>query len=252
MSESKPYPVNTTSIADPRWKDLYQIGGICAILMAVITVLGFVIYFIWPFQPGLNSPADIFSTIQTNAFAGLMSLDFIMVVVTFISIPFFIALYVSTKQANESYALIALVFGLISCILIFIMRPIAEMFSLSNQYAAATTDVARNQYLAAGQALSALFNGTGWILYFLTYTVEYLITSLLMLRINAFSKTAAYLGIILSIGVLSPLAVIIPSLASIFTILNLAATLIWTLWLVLVARTLFRLAKNASTASQTA
>lgn len=239
-------------IQESRWKDLYRIGGICGILMSVITVLGFIIYFIWPYQPGLKSPTDIFSTIQTNAFAGLMSLDFIMVVVTFITIPFFLALYVSTKQANESYALIALVFGLISCVLVFIMRPIAEMFSLSNQYAAATTEIARNQYLAAGQALSALFNGTLWILYFLTYTVEYLITSLLMLRINAFNKITAYLGIFLSIGVLSPLAVIIPNLASIFTILNLVTTLIWTIWLVLVARTLFRLAKNASTASQTA
>jgi hypothetical protein len=239
-------------IRESRWNDLYNVGGICGILMSVITLLGFVIYFIWPFQPGLKPPADIFSTIQTNAFTGLMSLDFIMVVVTFITIPFFLALYVSTKQANESYALIALVFGLISCLLVFIMRPIAEMFSLSNQYAAATTEIARNQYLAAGQALSALFNGTLWILYFLTYTVEYLITSLLMLRINAFSKITAYLGIFLSIGVLSPLAVIIPNLASIFTILNLVTTSIWTIWLVLVARTLFRLAKNASTALQTA
>jgi hypothetical protein len=252
MSGSKPKPISAITMVDPHWKDLYRIGGICGILMSVITVLGFVFYFIWPYQPGLTSPADIFSTIQTNAFAGLMSLDFIMVVVTFITIPFFLALYVSTKQANESYALIALVFGLISCILVFMMRPIAEFFSLSNQYAAATTEIARNQYLAAGQALSALFNGTLWILYFLSYTIEYLITSLLMLRINAFSKTAAYLGIFLSIGVLSPLAVIIPNLASIFTILNLVTTLIWTIWLVLVARTLFRLAKNASTASQTA
>lgn len=235
-----------------RWKDLYIIGGICGILISVITILGIVIYFIWPFQPGLRSPAEIFSTIHTNPFSGLMSLDFVMVVVSFITIPFFLALYVSTKQANESYALIALVFGLISCVLIFVCRPIAEMFSLSNQYATATTEIARNQYLAAGQTFSTLFNGTPWILYFLSYNVEYLITSLLMLRVKEFSKITAYSGIFLSIGVLSPLAVIIPNLASVFTLLNLVTTSIWTIWLVLVARTLFRLAKNASTASQTA
>jgi hypothetical protein len=238
--------IGTKTIVDPRWKDLYKIGGICAIIMAALTVLSIVIYFIWPYKPGISSPAEIFSTIQSNAFTGLMSLDFFMVVITFISIPFFIAIYVATKQANESFALIALVFGLISCVLNFIMRPIAEMFALSNLYTVATTEDAKSQYLAAGQTLSSLFNGTLWILYFLTYTIEYLITSLLMLRIKAFSKIAAYMGIILSIGVLSPLAVIIPKFASILTILNLVCTLIWTPWLILVARTLLQFAKKVS------
>lgn len=233
-----------TNIVDPRWKDLYIVGGVCGILMSALTVLAIVIYFIWPYQPGLTSPADIFSTIQNNTFNGLMSLDFLMVIITFITIPFFLALYVATKQANESYALIALVFGLISCILAFVMRPIAEMFYLSSQYAAATTDVARNQYLAAGEALSALFNGTLWILYFFTYTVEYLTSSLLMLRTKAFSKTTAYLGIFLNIGLLSVLAVIIPNFASFFTIINLVTTFTWTIWLVLVARTFFQLARH--------
>ena len=188
-----------TDKSSSRWKDLYIVGGICGILMSVLTVLAIVIYFIWPYQPGLTSPADIFATIQNSKFNGLMSLDFFMFVITFITIPFFLALYVSTKQANESYALIALVFGLISCVLAFIMRPIAEMFYLSGQYTAATTDVARSQYLAAGEALSALFNGTIWILYFITFSVELLISSLLMLRIKAFSKTTAYLGILINV-----------------------------------------------------
>ena len=126
-----------------------------------------------------------------------------MVIATFILIPFFLAVYFSTKQANESYALIALVFGLISCILAFFMRPITEMFYLSSQYAAATTEAARNQYLAAGEALSALFNGTSWILYMITFEVELLISSLLMLKIKAFGKVTAWLGIIVSLGVIS-------------------------------------------------
>jgi len=229
----------------PQWKDLYRVGGVCGILMAALTVLAVVIYFIWPCQPGLTSPADIFSTIQNNPFDGLMSLDFFMVIVTLPTIPFFLALYISTRQANESYALIALVFGLISCVLNFTMRPIAEMFYLSGQYAAATTDLARTQYLAAGEALSALFNGTMWILYFLTYTVQYLISALLMLRIKAFSKITAYLGIVLNIGVFSVLAVI-PEFAPIYTILNLVTTSIWPIWLVLVARTFFQLARSSA------
>ena len=162
---------------------------------------------------------------------------------TIITIPFFLALYVALKKVNKSYALIALVFGLISCIVIIPARPIAEMFYLSNQYFAATTDVAKNQYLAAGEALSSLFNGTAWIIYFLTFGVDLIISSFLMLRTKMFSKTTAYMGIFLNIGLLSIFAGI-PSFTQIATLLNLVTTIVGAIWNILVARTLFQLAKQ--------
>ena len=226
-----------------RWADLYKVGGICGVLMSVLTILAIVIYFIWPYKPGLASAADIFATIQNNKLNGLMSLDFFMVVITVITIPFFLALYVALKEVNESYALIALVFGLVSCIVIIPARPIAEMFYLSNQYAAATTDAARSQYLSAGEALSALFNGTAWMIYFITFGIDALISSLLMLQTQAFGKTTAYLGIFMNIGVLSIFA-FIPSLLVITTVLNLVTTVIGMIWNVLVARTFFQLARR--------
>lgn len=175
-----------------------------------------------------------------------MSLDFMMVISTFILIPFFLAVYISTKQVNESYALIALVFGLISCILAFFIRPITEMIYLSGQYTSAATDALRNQYLAAGKALSTLFNGTSWILYMITFGVELLISSLLMLKIKVFGQATAWLGIIISIGMFSVFAVIIPETAKVTTMLNLVCTLVWTVWNVLVARGLFKLARVVS------
>ena len=131
--------ISDPEIVDPRWKDLYQVGGICGILIPILTILAIAIYFIWPYQPGLTSTAEIFETIQTNKLNGLMSLDFFMVVITLINIPFFLALYVALKRVNESFALLALIFGLFACVVIIPARPIAEMFTLSGQYAAATT-----------------------------------------------------------------------------------------------------------------
>jgi Domain of unknown function (DUF4386) len=247
ISEIKHKQVKDVGIPDPRWKDLYKIGGICGVLMSVLTILAIVIYFIWPYKPGLASAIDIFTTIQNNKLNGLMSLDFFMVVITVITVPFFLALYFATKKVNESYALIALVFGLISCVLGLTMRPIAEMFYLSGQYATATTDAARSQYLAAGEALSALFNGTIWMLYFLTFGVDLLISSLLMLRTKIFSRTTAYLGIFLNIGLLSIFA-FIPGFALYATIINLVTTIVGAIWNVLVARTFFQLAGSKSSA----
>jgi hypothetical protein len=243
MPGTKQNEVMDIEIPDPRWKDLDKIGGVCDVLMSVLTILAIVIYFIWPNKPGLTSPIDIFTTIQNDKLAGLMSLDFFMVVITVITIPFFLALYVALKQVNESYALIAVVFGMISCLLVFTARPIAEMFYLSGQYAAATTDAARSQLLAAGEALSALFNGTAWILYFITFGVDALISSLLMLRTKIFSRTTAYLGIFMNIGLL-PIFAVIPGFAPVATIINLVTTIAGTLWNVLVARSFFQLGRQ--------
>ncbi|MBI5564114.1 MAG: hypothetical protein HY870_04400 [Chloroflexi bacterium] len=130
MSKSKQTQLADAEIADPRWRELYIIGGVCGVLMSVLTILAIFIYFIWPYKPGLASPLDIFTTIHNDALAGLMSLDFFMVVIAVITIPFFLALYVALKAVNEAYALIAVVSGMISCLLIFTARPIAEMFNL--------------------------------------------------------------------------------------------------------------------------
>lgn len=229
-----------------RWKDLYIVGGICGIGVSVLTVAAAIIYFIWPYQPGISSVSTIYETIRTDPFNGLMSLDFMMVVATFFIIPFFIAIYAATRNTNESYALIALVFGLISCVLIFVARPITEMFLLSEQYATATTDVLRNHYIAAGEALTKIFHGTVWHLYYLTFFIELLISSILMLKTKPFTKFTAYLGIAVNIGIIQVFVFIIPQIADIVTLTNLICTIIWTIWNVLVAKALFQLARSAS------
>jgi hypothetical protein len=223
---------------DPRWKYLYRIGGYTSFLVAALTVIAIAIYFVWPYKPGIASVTDIFATIQTNPFAALMSLDLFDVIIMIITIPLVLAMYVTMKQANESFALIAAVFGLISCVMILTARPIGEMFSLSNQYAAATTDAARLQYLAAGEALSAVFSGTTWMLYIFAFGVWELITSLQMLRSHFFGKKTGYLGLILLLG----LGFFIPVIG---TALLLVTSLVSTAWFILLSHRFFQLDHSA-------
>jgi len=79
---------------------------------------------------------------------------------------------------NPSYALVALVVGLIGLVLLIPARPIVELFALSRQYAAATTDAARSQVLAASDALLALFGGTNWFMNTLLGALSLLTNSL--------------------------------------------------------------------------
>jgi hypothetical protein len=224
---------------NPSWKELYKIGAIAAILSEIVIFIGIVAYFIYPYAPGNQSTESIFLLLQENKLGGLISLDFHLVLGNLFGIILFLALYVSLKKVNPSYALIALVVGLVADILIIPARPISELFSLSGLFAAATTEVAKSQYLAAGEALLALFNGTSWFLNTLLGGFSLLISSLLMLRGNVFSKSTAYVGIVTNAAVC---LFFVPWVGTLFLFLSLPGYMIWYFQL---ARRFLKLAQSS-------
>lgn len=209
---------------DPRWKELYKIGAIAAILSEIVLIIGIVAFFIYPFAPGNQSTESIFLLLQNDQLGGLLSLDFHLVLGNLFGILLFLALYVSLRHVNESYALIALVLGLVADFLIFPARPISELFSISGLYASATTEIAKSQYLAAGEALLSLFNGTSWFLNTLLGGFSLLVSSLLMLRGNVFSKSTAIVGIITNAAVC---LFFIPTIGTYLLLLSLPGYMIW-------------------------
>lgn len=158
-----------------------------------------------------------------------------MVLLMPVSIPLLLAMYVALKEVNESYALIALVLGLMGNTIIFAGRPLAEMSYLSDQYAAATSELARGHYLAAGEALHTLFNGTAWMASMVLVGISGVIDSLLMLRSKVFTKATAWAGLLVTS---SGLGFFIPVIGP---LLSLAATIGGVVWYGLMARAFFRL-----------
>jgi len=185
-----------------RWKGLLTVGGIACIVGELVILFGIVAYFIWPYMPGYTTTEQIFAFIQADPLGGLVALDFFLLIGNLVSIPIFLALYISLRRINESYALIAVVLGLLAMILIVPARPIAEMVSLSHAYSSAASETARSQALAAGEALLALFNGTGWMVNTVFGGISLLISSILMLKSRVFGKAAAWVGILTNAAVL--------------------------------------------------
>jgi len=140
MSELDLDQPNNNKVADPQWKELYRIGGIAAVVTVILILLAIITYPIWPYLPGTTATENIFAAIQANRLGGLISLDFILLINNLIGVLLFLAMYVSLKQVNESYALIALVLGLFGAVLIVPARPIFELLSLSDLYATAIID----------------------------------------------------------------------------------------------------------------
>ena len=169
---------------------------------------------------------------------GLIALDVLTVPIVLLNVLPLLALYAALKRVNESYALIALVLGLIAVPMLLTARPVIEMVMLSDKYAAATALAARSQYLAAGDALLEHFSGTAWLVETICLMVSGLISSLLMLRSPVFGKTTAYVGIATS---LIGFGFVIPVIGNLLFLVNTILSIVFS---ILVARGLFRLVRQ--------
>lgn len=230
--------VTDIETADLRWKSLYKVGGVAALTMLVIMIAQIIIFIVWP------PPSTIegyFTLFQNNWLLGLLSLDLLYIVNIVPLILIFLALYAALKRVNESIVAIGLTFGLVGIAAYFASNTTFEMLSLSNQYAAATTDAQRAMFLAAGQTMLETYKGTAFNVYYVLNAVALLIFFTVMLRSNIFSKATAYVGIVA--GVL----MIVPSTAGTIGLYFALASLVpWAIWLILFARRLFQLGQGVS------
>ena len=226
------------SVIDSRWKGLYKIAGVAAIISELVILLGIVTYFIYPYTPGKDSTESILQLLQTDPLGGLISLDIFLFVGNLFSIALFLVLYVSLRQVDESIALVALVVGLIGAALLIPARPILELFHLSDAYAVAATELEQNQILSVGTTLLAQFDGIGWFMNTLLGGLSLLASSFLMLRSNLFSKATALVGIVTNLILC---LFVIPSISTIMLFICLPG---YMTWYFLLARRFFQLGSN--------
>lgn len=220
---------------DSRWMDLYRIGSIGCLLVAFLVLVAIVAYFIWPYTAMDESAKQIFQLLNDDLLGGLISLDMIMLFIMLINIIPILAIYASIRQANESYALIALVLQLIGVAAVIAARPLVEMSVLSDAYAQATTETERGYFLAAGEAFRTVFDGTAWAVQTTLFMIAGFINSTLFLKSTIYSRLTAWIGIVMS---LLGLFFFLPHVGLIFLFLNTVLTIPFYL---LVARSLYRL-----------
>ena len=238
MSKSKQTQPADTEIVDERWRDLYRIGGIASLLVAASITFAVLAYFIWPYTPGVVTTENILATLHTDRLGGLIALDVLTVPIVLLNVLPLLALYAALKRVNESYALIALVLGLIALPMLLAARPVTEMVMISEKYATATTEVLRSQYLAAGDALLEHFSGTAWLIESFCLILSGLVFAMLMLRSSVFGKTTAYVGIATS---LIGFGFIIPVIGPLLFFVNTILSIVFS---ILMARGLFRLGRQ--------
>jgi hypothetical protein len=238
---SASYPRQEESKAgdtDADWQPLYRVGAGAALTVLVFIPIQMLVFFVWP------PPSTVigwFTLFQENAFVGLLDMDLLLIVDYGLMALVFLALYAALRRASQSLMAIALTLELVAIAIYFASTAAFEMLSLSNQYAAATTDTARSLFLAAGQAMLATWQGTAFDVSYVLSSVALLIGSVVMLRNDIFSKATAYVGILMSVMMFLP-----PTVGLIGIILSLLSLVPTMVWLILIARRFFQLGQGLS------
>ncbi len=192
-------------------------------------------------SPPPSTVVNWFALFQRNPLLGLLAMDLLLIVDYALLGLVFLALWAALRRASPSFTAIALTLELVAVATYFSSTAAFEMLSLSHQHTAATTDAERAMFLAAGQAMLAIWQGTAFDVSYILSGIALLMISVVMLHSRMFSKVTA------SAGIVGRAAALVPSAAgTVGLILSLISLVPLVLWLILVARTLFHLAQGGS------
>lgn len=228
---------------DSKWRSLYKVGGISAILAAVLLLMEIIVFMIWP-QPA--TVLDYFTLLQINKIIGLMDFYLLEFIAYILFIPMFLAIYIALRRFNESYTIIAISLAILGIAIFLATNNSFSMLSLSNQYTAATAEAQKLIVLAAGQTMlintgQRVFGGfnTGFML----ISIAGIIVSVVMLRSNNFGRNTAYVGILAFAISLAEYVrlIIIPSELTLLLIIAILSGILLMIWLIMVGRNLIKL-----------
>jgi hypothetical protein len=179
---------------DSSWKSLYKIGGVAALIAAVLFLSDIFVLTIGGAAP--DSAEAWFTLLQDNRVAGLIQLFFSDLVGVALLVPVVLALYIALRRTHAAYALLTTVLAFIGIALVFATNGNYSLIYLSDQYATASTALQKSQLLTAAESMLA--NGmwsTGALMASFLIEGALVLISVLMLRGSFFSKGIAYVGI---------------------------------------------------------
>ena len=228
---------------DPDGKWLYRVGGMAGLVFGIAYIVIIALYVPLGAKP---SGAEAWLSHMAGNQMTWWAILGLSVLTDFLLVPVAMALYLVLKGINRNVMLLAT-----ACVGLFIILDLAltwtnyaALITLSADYASAVNDAQRTMlvttatYPATVLELNLLF-----VYNTLTLSVGILLTGFVMLK-GVFSKGTAYLGLVT--GALGIIAVVGPSFVSALSATIIIASLLTTVWALLVGYGLYRLSRQCS------
>lgn len=211
-----------------------------------------------PVQPGHPRPgrrpwgqpttaAEAFELLQQHRIVGLLRLDVPTVLALPLDYLVFLGLYAALEHRDPAYTTIATVLAFAGVTLVLSTPMGLSMLPLSERYAQASSEDARRQLLNAGEAILAtdMWHSTSAFVGAILLQSAAVLTSVVMLRTRAFSRSTGWVGVVthgldLIHVAVAPFA---PWAGAVFMMV---AGPLYLIWFPLVARRLHELASTPS------
>ena len=231
---------------DSGWSGLCRAAGLAAVLL-ILYSLATMIQLVTLGGPPATA-GEAFKLLADNPLVGLLRLDLPTVLVMPLYYLLFLGLYAALRRDDDAKVTLAAVLVFVGVTLVIATPNALPLLSLSRRYAVATSDTARNQLLAAGEAILAsdLWHSTGAMVGGILGQAGAVLMSVAMLRSKIFSRTTAWMGILMHGLDLVHIAVA-PVLPSFGFVCMAIAGPFYPIWFFLVGRTLIGIRPDAAT-----
>lgn len=183
-----------------------------------------------------------FMLLRNHMLLGLTALTIFQIPAFILCTPVILAVYAALRRSNRAYLMVATALGILGIAVYLASNTVFSMLSLSRQYAAAVTDGERSLLLAAGQAMLAIYEGSGVDLGLFLFMTAVLIISILMLQDNVFGPVTAYVGILT--GVVAMAYYMSSSFTPMAIFIFEAAGVLFVVWVILVGRRLLKMGSS--------
>ncbi|NDJ63026.1 MAG: DUF4386 family protein [Chloroflexi bacterium] len=238
--------------SESQWASLYTIGGSAALITVALILVDTGLSMVNPAGdniPGVFSAAEWFGLFETDPLRSFRDLGVLNIFNAILGIPVFFALYVLHRGTQQAYAGLALMLMLFGGAVYISNNTVLPMWALSQDYAAATTEVERATLIAAGEAMLA--RGAdftpGSLVGFILSSVATLLMAFVLLRGRVFSSITAYAGLIglTCLLIFTIWVTFAPSSFATAMLLALPGGLLALAWNILIARRLLQLGAQA-------
>jgi len=247
---------------DPRWKGLFRVGGVAALVAAILfrrnlgaevallRTIG-ILHFDYATNPG--TIMEWFTLLGSHPLIGLIMLNLFDLINYGLVGLIVLALNAALRQSRESVMAIAAALGCVAVVTYFATNQAFTMLSLSRQFTAAKTDAQRTLLLSTGQSVLAMsygnaYEGEGLYVSFLLVSLAGLMISAVMLRSRMFGKGTAVVGILANAFALAyyPALIAAPGIVALPISISSVFLLIW---YILVGLKLLRLGRRTESAA---
>lgn len=178
---------------DSRWAGLYKVGGVSALIIAVL-LIGEV--FVYSVGPSPVTPMEHIELFRNRPLAGLLHFDLLGMIAYLFFIPLIIALGIVLRRTSASIMLIGSVLFFVGIAVFFSTNTAFSLLSLSKQYTAAATETERMMLLAACQPMITLFNVNAFMVSYIIVSASWIIIGWGMRRLYLFKGFTALAGIV--------------------------------------------------------